>query len=153
VRACMIRPMAAGDARARTAHRMLAVGASLLTPLAAAADPVSVVNDLRARGCAGAPAIGVAARRDSALDAAARELARDAKLAAALERVAYATTSSTSFHVRGSVDDAVIRDMLAKRYCASINDAKLVELGAYQRGAEAWIIMAAGRAAAPFAAL
>jgi uncharacterized protein YkwD len=125
----------------------------LLAPLAASADPVSVVNELRTRGCAGTRAVGVAARRDSALDAAARELARDAKLADALERVAYATTSSTSFHVRGSAADAVIRDMLEKRYCASINDAKLVELGAHQSGAETWIVMAAGRTAAPFAAL
>ena len=134
---------------------MLAVGVLVLVlaPLAASADPVGVVNELRVRGCADSPAVGVAARRDTALDAAARELARDAKLADALARVAYSTTSSTSFHVRGSSDDAAVRDLLAKRYCAAINDAKFVELGAHQRGGETWIVMGAGRVAAPFAAL
>jgi uncharacterized protein YkwD len=149
----MMARMAAADARAQTARRALAVGLWLLAPLAASADPASVVNELRVRGCAGTPAVGVAARRDSALDAAARELARGAKLGDALARVAYSTTSSTSFHVRGSADDAVVRDMLAQRYCALLNEAKFVELGAHQSGAETWIVMAAGRVAAPFAAL
>ena len=84
---------------------------------------------MRAEGCGGVPAVGAAARRDSALDAAARELARDAKLADALARVGYPAASSTSFHIRGSRDDGVIREMLAERYCAPINDPKLVELG------------------------
>ncbi len=145
--------MAAADVRARSARRALAAGLLLLAPLAASADPVGVVNELRARGCDATRPIGVAARRDSALDAAARELARGAKLDDALERVAYATASSASFHVRGSAEDAVIRDMLAKRYCASLNDSRYVEVGAHQSGAETWIVMGAGRAAAPFAAL
>jgi uncharacterized protein YkwD len=98
------------------------------------------------------PAVRVAARRDSALDAAARELAAGAKLGAALDRVGYPVTSSTSFHVRGSSDDSVIRNMLAERYCAAINDTKLSELGAHQSGTDTWIVMA-GRAAQPFAAL
>lgn len=132
----------------------IAVAAALVAGLAvpAHADVVAVVNALRVEGCAGAAAVGVPARRDSALDAAARELARNAKLADALARVAYPAASSTSFHVRGSRDDAVIRAMLADRYCAAINDATFAELGVHQSGAETWIVMA-GRTAAPFAAL
>ena len=126
--------------------------AALLVFSAAHADPVAVVNALRTEGCAGAAAVGVPARRDSALDAAARELARNAKLADALARVGYPVTSSTSFHLRGSRDDAIIRGMLAERYCALINDAKFSDLGVHQSGAETWIVMA-GRAAVPFAAL
>jgi uncharacterized protein YkwD len=129
-----------------------AVFAVLLSVSVARADPVAVVNGLRAEGCAGAPAIGVPARRDSVLDAAARELARNTKLADALDRVGYPTLSSTSFHVRGSRDDALIRGMLAERYCTAINDPKFSELGVHQSGAETWIVMA-GRSAMPFAAL
>ena len=136
----------------RGAVAACAAFAVLVSMSAAHADPVAVVNALRAEGCAGAPAIGVPARRDSALDAAARELARNAELGDALDRVGYPVTSSTSFHVRGSRDDAVIRGMLAQRYCTAINDPKFSELGAYQNGAETWIVMA-GRAAVPFAAL
>jgi uncharacterized protein YkwD len=116
------------------------------------ADPAAVVNALRAEGCAGAAAVGAPARRDSSLDAAARELAGNAKLGDALARVGYPVTSSTSFHVRGSSEDAVIRGMLAARYCELINDSKFSELGVHQSGAETWIVMA-GRAAQPFAAL
>jgi uncharacterized protein YkwD len=66
--------------------------------------------------------------------------------------VGYPVASSTSFHLRGSSDDAVIRRMLAERYCAAINDPKFTELGVQQSGAETWIVMA-GRAAQPFVAL
>ena len=81
--------------------------AALMAPAAAAfADPTSVVNALRVQGCGSVPAAGSPARRHSALDAAARELARNAKLADALGRVGYPAAKSTSFHVRGPHDDA-----------------------------------------------
>jgi uncharacterized protein YkwD len=137
---------------ARIARRVLAAGVLLLAPVAASADPVDVVNALRLGGCASVPAIGLVARRDSALDAAARELARDAKLPDALARVGYPVMSSTSFHIRGSRDDALIRGVLAERYCQAINDARFPELGVHQSGTETWIVMAS-RAAIPFAAL
>ena len=107
---------------------------------------------MRAEGCSGAAAVGAPARRAGILDAAARELARDAKLGDALARVGYPVASSTSFHLRGSTDDAVIRRMLAERYCAAVNDPKFTELGVHQSGAETWIVMAS-RVPQPFAAL
>jgi uncharacterized protein YkwD len=138
--------------RARRGALACAAIGVLVAGRAAHADPTAVVNALRAEGCGGAPAVGTAVRRDSALDAAARELARNAKLGDALARVGYPVTSSTSFHVRGSREDAVVRGMLAERYCALINDPKFYELGVHQSGTETWIVMA-GRAAVPFAAL
>jgi uncharacterized protein YkwD len=132
---------------AYAAAAALAFGAA-----AARADPAEVVNALRAEGCNGALAVGSPARRDSALDAAARELAGSANLGDALARVGYPVTSSTSFHVRGSREDAVIRRMLSERYCELVNDPKFSELGVHQSGAETWIVMA-GRAALPFVAL
>ena len=139
-------------ARSFDAAAVCAVFAALAAGRAAHADPIAVVNALRAEGCPSVAAIGEPARRDSALDAAARELARDAKLSDALARVGYPVLSSTSFHVRGSPEDGVIRQMLAQRYCAAINDAKFPEVGAHQSGTETWIVMA-GRAPIPFAAL
>src|SRR5262245_49722848 len=124
--------------RRRAAWGGLPCGAALVAfaalSAAAHADPTSVVNALRAEGCARVPAAGSPARRDSALDAAARELARDTKLADALARVGYPVASSSSFHVRGARDDASIRNMLEARYCERINDPKLVELGVHQSG-------------------
>jgi uncharacterized protein YkwD len=126
--------------------------AILALPPAVRADPLAVVNALRAEGCGGVPALGSAVRRDSALDAAARQLARNTKLGDALARVGYPVASSTSFHVRGSRDDAAIRLLLAQRHCAAINDPNLAELGVHQAGESTWIVMAA-RASTPFAAL
>jgi uncharacterized protein YkwD len=128
-----------------------AAGAALLCAQPPArADALSVINGLRLDGCPTAVAAPV--ERSSMLDAAARELARDNNLKAALERVGYPTASSTSFHVRGARDDAVIRSMLAERYCAAIGDPKYQELGAHQSGDETWIVLAA-RAETPFAEL
>jgi len=116
------------------------------------ADPAGVVNALRERGCGGVPAADAPARRAGALDAAARELARNRTLAAALARVGYPAASSASFHVRGSREDGAIRGLLEARYCTAINNPKLDELGFYASGDETWIVMA-GRTALPFAAV
>jgi len=116
------------------------------------ADPAGVVNALRTEGCARVAAFGTPVRRASALDAAARELASSTKLGDALARVGYPAAKSTSFHIRGSRDDAALRGALEPRYCESINDPKLVELGMHQIGDETWIVMA-GRTEMPFEAL
>jgi uncharacterized protein YkwD len=116
------------------------------------ADPASVVNSLRADGCGRVPAVGAQVRRDSALDAAARELARGAKLGDALKRVGYPAAKSASYHVRGATDDTAIRSALEPRYCDGVNDPKLVEIGVHRNGDETWIVMA-GRLETPFTAL
>ena len=121
-------------------------------PAHVSADPASVVNALRTEGCARVPAVGAVLRRDSALDAAARELARNGDLEGALARVGYPVASSRSFHVRGLRDDAAIRTALEPRHCSDVNDAKVAELGFHQSGDETWIVLA-GRSAMPFAAL
>ncbi|HVJ30273.1 MAG TPA: CAP domain-containing protein [Gammaproteobacteria bacterium] len=142
----------------RTAWGRLPCGAvwAALVAVAASevahADPAGVINALRAEGCARVPAAGSPARRDSALDAAARELAGNTKLADALARVGYEVASSSSFHIRGARDDASIRRMLEAEYCERINDPKLVELGVHQSGDSTWIVMA-GRSERPFTAL
>jgi uncharacterized protein YkwD len=139
-------------ARSVDAAAVCAAIAALIGAPPVHADPVAVVNALRAEGCPSVAAIGEPARRDGALDAAARELASGAELAAALARVGYPVASSTSFHVRGSREDGVIRQMLAQRSCALINDPRFPEVGVHQRGTETWIVLA-GRAPIPFAAL
>jgi uncharacterized protein YkwD len=136
----------------RSARRAGCAILGLAAAAAAHADPADVVNALRAEGCAAVEAAGTPARRDGALDAAARELARGRKLAAALGRVGYPAARSTSFHVRGSRDDAAIRELLATRNSASVNDPAFVELGVHVSRDETWIVMAA-RAEQPFAAL
>jgi uncharacterized protein YkwD len=121
-------------------------------PAAVRGDPASVVNALRSEGCARVPAVGFAVRRDSALDAAARELARNRELKDALARVGYPVASSRSFHVRGARDDATLHSALEAQNCAGVNDARVAELGFHQSDDETWIVLAA-RSAMPFADL
>jgi uncharacterized protein YkwD len=135
----------------RAAAACVALAAFLAAPTLYA-DPAGVVNGLRMQGCGRVPPVGSQARRDSSLDAAARELGRDAKLADALARVGYPAATSSAFHVRGSREDTAIRSMLEARFCERINDPNLVELGVHQSGDDTWIVMA-GRTAAPFVAL
>lgn len=119
---------------------------------AAHADPAGVVNALRLEGCADVAAAGSPVRRTGALDAAARELARGAKLSDALARVGYPSDYTRSIYARGSSDDAAIRSALVARHCKGINDPKFAELGVYQSGGETWIVMSV-RSETPFAAL
>jgi uncharacterized protein YkwD len=137
--------------------RRLAVGAAVLLATCAwaragAADPADVIDSLRRQGCAQVAPVGAAVRRDSALDAAARELASDRELKAAIERVGYPVATSTSFHVRGTRADEAIQKIIGDRYCAAVNDPRFTELGFHQSGDNTWIVMAS-RAPEPFAAL
>ena len=110
-----------------SARILAAIAAVAVLPAAVRADPLTVVNALRAEGCARVPAAGAPVRRDSALDAAARELARGTKLQDALARVGYPGASSASFHVRGSRGDAALRSALEAGSCDDVNDPKLAE--------------------------
>ena len=147
-----MRPAAACARLPLRAAAWALLAASSALPAVVLADPVGVVNALRADGCSRVPAAGSPARRHSALDAAARQLARSAKLADALGRVGYPAAKSASFHVRGPHDDAAIRGALEPRYCESVNDPKLVEVGVHQSGDDVWIVMA-GRTELQFTAL
>ena len=120
--------------------------------VAARADPAEVVDNLRRQGCRGVTAVGTAVRRDSVLDAAARELANNRELKAAIQRVGYPVATSTSFRVRGTHADEAIQKILGDRYCAAVNDPAFTELGFHQSGDNTWIVMAA-RATEPYVAL
>ena len=105
------------------------------------ADPVTVVNALRAEGCGREPSVEALVQPDPILDDVARALSRNYDLEGAIERAAYPAASSTSFHVRGSREDETVRRILAERYCASINDPRYDEIGVYARGDETWIVL------------
>jgi uncharacterized protein YkwD len=51
--------------------------------------------------------------------------------------------------VRGSTEDAVVRQILANRYCADINDPRYEEVGAFARGDETWIVLGVRAASQP----
>jgi uncharacterized protein YkwD len=114
--------------------------ALLLAPGASAADPAAAINAIRATGC-GEHAATAAVQRHERLDAVARDLSRQ-RLSAAIERAGYPAAASTSFHVRGSPDDAAIRRILLEQYCAAVTDPRYAELGWFQDGNDTWIVLA-----------
>ena len=131
---------------------LVCAAAAALAAIAASiahADPLAVVNALRAKGCAKQPPAGAPLKRATALDGVARELARDDRLGAAVTKANYPAEASTSFHVKGARDDAAVQRVLAERYCGAINDSKYAELGAYQKGDETWIVLARRQPQAP----
>jgi len=122
----------------------------VVTTLAAAAtraDPVDVINAMRAEGCARGSSPAPPLRHDGSLDNAARELTRDGRLEVALGLAGYDAMSSTFFHVRGSRTDETIQQVLGERYCAEINDPRYEDTGAFQRGNETWIVLAVRKVA------
>jgi uncharacterized protein YkwD len=136
-------------ARCRSVFAAAALAAGLAPASAALADPFAAINALRHDGCEGEPAPGTSVRPNLMLDDVARELSHDGRLEAALERIGYPAKSSTSFHVRGSSEDAAIKRLLSKRFCASVLDPRYDEAGYYRTGSEAWIVLAVRRVKRP----
>ncbi|HEY8519875.1 MAG TPA: CAP domain-containing protein [Gammaproteobacteria bacterium] len=134
----LVRSRASGAAAAA----LTVIGAAALVVGTASADPVTVVNALRTEGCGDRPGVGSPVRRDAALDDVARALAAAATLAEAIERTGFPVQSAQSFHVRGSREDDAVRRILAERHCASINDPRYEEIGAFAEGTETWIVLA-----------
>jgi uncharacterized protein YkwD len=125
----------------RCAARALLAVAGVLSSVAHG-DPVDVVNALRVEGCGGRPGVGARLTPRAALDSVARQLARDDELEEAFDLVGYPPASSTSFHVRGSREDASIKRLLSERFCESVNDARYEEIGYFASGTETWIVLA-----------
>jgi uncharacterized protein YkwD len=110
---------------------------------AAAADLVDIVNGIRRTGCDREAPVGTPVERDDALAAAARRVADKAALPRALEQSAYRATTSTLINIGGVVDDAGIREVLADGFCNAVNSDAYTEIGAFQRGKEFWLVLAA----------
>ena len=130
------------------AVQLIAAGMALLLAQAVRADVVAIVNDIRAGGCLEVAAFEAPLRRDAVLDGAARLVARGADLPKALERAAYRASSSNLINIGGAADDGAIREVLADGFCADVRNPAYTAVGAYERGKEFWLLLAA-----PFAPL
>jgi uncharacterized protein YkwD len=116
--------------------------ATTLTATVARADPIDVINAMRAQGCSRGSSPAAPVRHDGSLDNAARELTRDDRLEVALGRAGYDAERSTFFHVRGSSADEAIAQVLGERYCGAVNDPLYEDSGVFRRGNETWIVLA-----------
>jgi Cysteine-rich secretory protein family len=148
----MLRPAYRLRCWRRTAHhpgaRTLAALVLSGSAAAAHADPVDVVNALRAGDCSNRVK-GAQLEREPSLDSVAREMARDASLEDAIERSGYPAASSQSIHVRGSLDDDGVRVALGDNFCAALGDPRYEEIGIFTRREDLWIVLAVRRPAPP----
>ncbi len=120
---------------------------SLLAGGAARADIVSSLQSLRAGGCGGTTAAAPQLRRNPALDRAAGAWAAGAAPDAALQVAGYAHKALATFHL--SADPGTTDEMLRRVDCRKAADPVLREFGLYQRGAQAWLVLATARSATP----
>jgi uncharacterized protein YkwD len=107
----------------------------------AQADPIDVVQTLRAGGCGGLLAAVHPLHHEAKLDRAAARWAAGAALEGAVVQSGYAAQSTQALHVTGA--DSSLMQQLRTSRCHGIADQALVDIGLYQRGPDKWLILAA----------
>jgi len=73
---------------------------------------------------------------------AARALAGGAALEEATARAGYRSLASASLHVRGDLSDGALRRVLLARFCHTLTDPALRDLGYFRRASELWVVLA-----------
>ena len=108
---------------------------------AAPPDPISAARALRLQGCESHAGSRAPLRSSAALPAAAAQWSHGLTLKAALERSGYRDVRSSGMHMSGSAQ--ALTAALAKQLCAPLSDPALIDIGAFERGSDTWIILAA----------
>jgi len=123
--------------------RIVALLVLAVVPSFASADVVAIVNGVRAESCrTSSPGIEPL-RPEQRLDDAARRLAEGVKLQTATSAAQYPARLSASIRVRTLQGGDGLSKTLAQRFCDIVADARLTEIGVYEFGAEAWLVLAA----------
>src|SRR5262249_4693444 len=104
----------------------------------AQAEPLGVVNAVRAKGC-GAPA--AALKHIAALDAAAARVADGSKLRDAVTGSGYRSVNAALLFLDGARDDDELAKMVT-RSCAQVALPGFRDAGVHQRGRTIWIVLA-----------
>ena len=116
--------------------------AALATGGVAYADLPTVINAVRAEGCAGERRATPPVEQSEALHDIARELSRGSELDELIESTGYPAASSASLYLRGPIDDAAIREAIEDRFCGVVSNAQFTSVGVYRSGNESWIVLA-----------
>jgi uncharacterized protein YkwD len=125
----------------------LAVLSCLLGTPASWADPVSAVQLLRVSGCAGMLPARRPLQHNVRLDRAAALWSAGGSPLTAAERSGYQAGSAVGLRLRGP-DDAIMRTLRQTR-CRAVAPESLRDIGAYHRGAQYWVVIAATATTAP----
>jgi uncharacterized protein YkwD len=104
------------------------------------ADPLSMVEMLRAGGCGGVLPVAAPVVRTAALDRTAELWAGGSSLAQAAERGGVRAERLGGVHVSGPEDGVV--QQLRRSGCSTLVDREVRALGVYQRGRDTWLVVA-----------
>ncbi|HEY7641832.1 MAG TPA: CAP domain-containing protein [Steroidobacteraceae bacterium] len=111
-------------------------------PSVAAAAIDKGVNAIRLRGCDGKAALRTALRRTRGLDEVAREWSKGGRLAGAIDKTDYRVANSASMHIEGAKNEQALLQIVAGSYCEVVLNPEFTEIGVYERGDSAWIVVA-----------
>jgi uncharacterized protein YkwD len=104
--------------------------------------PLNAANAVRLRGCG-----DFGARSplfyNMQLQRAAQRYSHGASLPSAIAESHYVAAQSAAIHLSGPANDAEMESMLAARECRTLQDSRIQEFGAEQRGRDTWMIFAA----------
>src|SRR5689334_21645084 len=103
----------------------------MLAPSQARADLLREINAARAEGCGGHRGVATPVRSNPKLADIAERLQRGESLRDAMSAAGYRPMKSTSIRMSGWLTDSSIARNLGKRFCASLIDPDLREIGVY----------------------
>jgi uncharacterized protein YkwD len=113
---------------------------------AVSAAPLSAANAARLQGCAASGTRGALRAPlfyNMQLQQAAQRYSHGVSLQSAIAGAGYLAAQSAAVHLSGPTDDAQIESMLIARDCRTLQDPRMREFGAEQRGRDIWMIFAA----------
>jgi uncharacterized protein YkwD len=128
--------------------RRIAIAGCLIAILCCALPPVASaaidkgVNAIRQRGCDGKAGLGTPLRRSRGLDEVAREWSKGGRLVAAIAKTDYRASDSASMTIEGAKNEKALLQLVASNYCRIVLNAEFTEIGVYERGDSAWIVVA-----------
>lgn len=114
----------------------------MLASLSVRANVIRAINEARAEGCGGHPGIAVPLRSSGKLGEVARRMARGQTMRNAMDDTGYHGIKSSSIHMGGVSSDAAVARTFSKRFCSSLGDGELREIGYYRKGGEMWFVLA-----------
>jgi uncharacterized protein YkwD len=104
--------------------------------------PLNAANAARLRGCA-AQGTRAPLFYNMQLQQAAQRYSHGASLQSAIADSNYLAAQSAAVHLSGPTNDAEMTSMLVARDCRSLQDPRMRDFGAEQRGRDIWMIIAA----------
>jgi uncharacterized protein YkwD len=115
---------------------------SALFCLAANANLVDDINELRAEGCAKRPGVKAKLKPSRELDAVASEWSKGGRLREALARANYQAVNSASMHIQGAPNNRALLDALVSNYCETITEPSFTSIGVAQKSKDVYVVVA-----------